>query len=658
MKILFSVVLLALSFFTHANIINIPDDYTTITAGINASADGDTVLVKPGTYTGSLNYYGKAITLGSLFLTTNDRSYIDSTVIKYSSNGQYVVNFTYGENKNSILCGFTISGLNGVRCINSSSPQILNNIFLTKENWAIRAENSEVIISDNIFDCTNGWLGYCPLWFVEGNPVITGNHIYGIGKLATHGIVLIDCSSSFIANNRITEMDYGIKSDGSSVIMNNFIANCYGVGIACDPQAKLINNTIVNNKNYGVSVSDSGGTVTNCIIWGNEFCFNPDNLPILKNNCLEGYIPLGSVNNGGNIFSDPCFTDSVDFRLQIISPCIEAGTADTTNLNLTEYDLDDNLRIQDGNGDGLPVIDIGCYESNIVTNPGYISGKITLINGTGNVEDVNVGIGAPVHPDENGNYTLAFSPKASPYNVTASVTGYLSQTIQNVEVIAGGTTENIDFTLYYYLPDSYLKFSADTLFFVTELQHEFIIKNISLLDINITAIDLGTSPIHYQPNDLSFPQYLAPNDSLELEMSFNIPTKPSPKEIQNDSIFIHTDIGSHILTIIYDDSWPSDIEDTNTQVSEFNLNNYPNPFNPSTTIRFMLKSDSNIELSVYNMKGEIVRTIAKGLYKSGHHDFKWDGNDSDKRSVTSGVYILKLYVDDKVGAVKNCIFLK
>lgn len=658
MKILFPVVLLILSFCIHANIINIPDDYSTIQAGINASAVGDTVLVKPGTYTGSLNYYGKAITLASLFFTTDDRSYIDSTVISYSSNGSYVVNFTYGEDKNSILYGFTISGLNGARCINSSSPQILSNIFLTEENWAIRAESSEVIISDNVFDCTDGWLGYCPLWFIEGNPVITGNRIYGVGKLHTHGIVLIDCPASFIANNRITEMDYGIKSEGSSVIMNNFIANCYGVGIACEPQAQLINNTVVNNSSYGVSITGIGGNVTNSIIWGNEFCFNPDDTPELKNNCLEGYIPVGSFDNGGNIFTDPCFADSVDFRLQIISPCIEAGTPDTTSLNLTEYDLDGNLRIQDGNGDGLSVVDIGCYESDIVTNPGYISGKITLINGTGNVEDVNVGIGNPVHPDANGDYTLAFSPEASPYNVTARLNDYLSQTIQNVEVMAGGTTENIDFTLFYYLPDSYLEFSADTLFYVTELYHDFIIKNISMTDINVTAIDRGSAPVHYEPYDLTFPQYLAPDDSLELMIALMIPTKPSSREIQNDSIFIHTDMGSYVIHVVYDDIYLNAIEDTDAQVSDFSLNNYPNPFNPSTIINFMLKSDSNIELSVYNLKGELVRTLAKDLYKSGYHDLNWNGKDSDQRTVTSGVYILKLSVDDKVGAVKNCIFLK
>lgn len=660
MKIFFPVVLLILSFCIHANIINIPDDYSTIQDGINASADGDTVLVKPGIYTGSLNYYGKAITLGSLFLATNDSSYIDSTVINYSSNGDYVVNFTSGEDKNSILCGFTISGTNGIICKNSSSPQILNNIFLTQENWAIRAEDSQVIISDNIFDCTGGWLSYCPLWFVGGDPVITGNIIYGVRKLYTHGIVLIGCTTSIIANNHITKMDYGIKSEGSSVITNNLVANCCGVGVSCHPQAKLINNTIVNNDSYGVRISTYGGEVTNCIIWGNEFCFNPDYSPVLENNCLEGYIPLGAVNNGGNIFSDPCFTDSVDYQLQIVSPCIESGTADTTSLNLTEYDLDDNLRIQDGNGDGLSVIDIGCYESNIVTNPGFISGNITLVNGTGNVEDVNVGIGTPVHPDANGDYTLAFSPEQSPYNVTASLNDYMSQTLQNVEVLPGGTTENIDFTLYYHLPDFYLEFSVDTLFFLTEFQfqQDFIIKNISGRDINITNIDRGSAPVIYQPYDLPFPQRLAPENSLEITMALMRPTKPSAKEIQNDSIFIHTDMGSYVIPVIYDDIYLNAIEEDYIQVSDFQLNNYPNPFNPSTIISFMLKSDSNIELSVYNLKGELVRTIAKGLYKSGYHNLKWYGKDSDQRTVTSGIYILKLYVDDKVGAVKNCILLK
>lgn len=70
-----------------ATIINIPDDYPTIQAGIDASSDCDTVLVQPGTYVENIDFNGHNIVVGSLFLTIGDTSYISSTVIDGDSSG-------------------------------------------------------------------------------------------------------------------------------------------------------------------------------------------------------------------------------------------------------------------------------------------------------------------------------------------------------------------------------------------------------------------------------------------------------------------------------------------------------------------------------------------------------------------------------------------
>jgi hypothetical protein len=80
-----------------STIINIPADYSTIQQGINASIDGDTVLVQPGTYVENINFNGQNIVLGSLFLTTGDTSYISQTVIDGDSAGT-VLTLTSGEN--------------------------------------------------------------------------------------------------------------------------------------------------------------------------------------------------------------------------------------------------------------------------------------------------------------------------------------------------------------------------------------------------------------------------------------------------------------------------------------------------------------------------------------------------------------------------------
>ena len=109
MKTLFFIfIFILLSSFLHATIINVPVPYTTIQDGINAATNSDTVLVQPATYFENINYNGKLITVGSLFLTTWDTTYISSTIIDGFSIGS-VVTFTNNENSSAILCGFTIT---------------------------------------------------------------------------------------------------------------------------------------------------------------------------------------------------------------------------------------------------------------------------------------------------------------------------------------------------------------------------------------------------------------------------------------------------------------------------------------------------------------------------------------------------------------------
>ena len=85
--------------------------------------------------------------------------------------------------------------------------------------------------------------------------------------------------------------------------------------------------------------------------------------------------------------------------------------------------------------------------------------------------------------------------------------------------------------------------------------------------------------------------------------------------------------------------------------------NYPNPFNPSTTISYSIPSDGNVELTVYNIKGQKVKTLINGTQPTGVYNVTWNGKDDNDRSVSSGLYFYKLRSSGKT-AVKKMLLLK
>ncbi|MCF7794707.1 MAG: T9SS type A sorting domain-containing protein [Candidatus Cloacimonetes bacterium] len=85
--------------------------------------------------------------------------------------------------------------------------------------------------------------------------------------------------------------------------------------------------------------------------------------------------------------------------------------------------------------------------------------------------------------------------------------------------------------------------------------------------------------------------------------------------------------------------------------------NYPNPFNPTTKISFGLHKDQNVEISVYNIKGEKVKTLINSELEAGYHDVIWNGKDDDNKSCSSGVYFYKMKADDFI-RTRKMILLK
>ena len=178
-KMIFSV--LFLSFIFNQNSIYIPDDYSTIQAGINAANDGDTVFVSPGTYYENINFNGKNISL-----IGEDR---ETTIIDGNQN-DVVIRFVNNENNSSLLKSFTIKNGNGGVMgggieVYYSSPifddLIVENNGGSNHGGGIALEGGSTLIKNSI---------------IRNNSSITGGGIYCIGSPTLSKVIINNNTSA------------------------------------------------------------------------------------------------------------------------------------------------------------------------------------------------------------------------------------------------------------------------------------------------------------------------------------------------------------------------------------------------------------------------------------------------------------------------------
>jgi len=96
----------------------------------------------------------------------------------------------------------------------------------------------------------------------------------------------------------------------------------------------------------------------------------------------------------------------------------------------------------------------------------------------------------------------------------------------------------------------------------------------------------------------------------------------------------------------------------NYLADQYVISNYPNPFNPTTTIALSISEESGVELSIYNLKGQKIKTLLNDRILAGEHSIIWNGEDDSGKIVSSGVYLYKLNVNNRIEAVKKCLLMK
>ena len=128
-------------------------------------------------------------------------------------------------------------------------------------------------------------------------------------------------------------------------------------------------------------------------------------------------------------------------------------------------------------------------------------------------------------------------------------------------------------------------------------------------------------------------------EPVEIEGDFNEPADLYCNSF--DDILAVPNFGGNSVEFI-DISGTQSINDIFDNTKQIEARNYPNPFNPTTTIDFSIQLDSEVELTIYNIKGQKVKQLVSDQLSVGQHTVIWNGTDNNGKSVSSGIYFYKL----------------
>jgi hypothetical protein len=355
--------------------------FLTIQYAIDASVNGDSVIVLPGVYSGGIIYNGKNITISSLYSSTQDESYIASTVIDGGGNGS-VVRFHNGETNNAKLIGFTIqNGLTGMGELGAGIDISGNNTSPLMDRLIIQNNNS--------FSGKGGGVHFHSIY---GKPILKNSIIKNNTSNSAGGGIAITSSTTDIQNCRI--FNNSAPNNGSAIshhigtselsespIINCEIYNNIGPNVIAGTGIVLLNSTIYNNN--GSIQTNGNSAIINSII-GNDHSIINQSIMKIYNSIIQGGtnnistpIPSNITLTLSNIIiSNPRFVNATtnNFTLSDYSLGIGGGVASSQfYLNSNNIPIIYNAPIADIDGNSRPNPtgsnpDIGARENNLGTN--------------------------------------------------------------------------------------------------------------------------------------------------------------------------------------------------------------------------------------------------------------------------------------------------
>lgn len=656
MKILITILCLFYLSILTATVIMVPVDEPTIQEGINATAEGDTVLVQPGTYIENINFNGNNITVASLFLTTQDSSYISQTIIDGNNDGCVVI-FENGEDSTAVLCGFTITNGfengfygGGITCRYNVCPSLLNLIIIGNDSedrgGGILCMDSSLHLQDVIIASNgdNSWQGgglYCLTSdIVLENVIISDNFATGGG-----GIYCNDNSNLILSN---------------VTIVDNYAGQ--GGGIGCgSSNLTILNSTLRNNSaSFGGAISCSSSIL------------DLENVEISNNQAID---------SGGGIHSSyNCNLSLENVNLMHNSAGLYGGSINLwqSALDMVDCQLENNTcghPSYDGRGGAMYVRDSSTYifrcgfnnnSADFHAGAIYFRQSLAEIYGcsfVGNISEGNVG--GLYFFNSNGvnieNCTF--------YNNLGTDSGAIRFYRENML----SSTHNMKNTICWNNLPVEILCSADGLGNSFEVSYCDIEGGLDAIVTNNNAIiTWSDSNINEDPLFID-----SINGDVHLiEDSPCIDTGDPISPLDPDGSI--ADMGAYF----YDQS--VDAFDYDIPISEISiqLSNFPNPFNPETTISFNLPEDTKVRLEIFNIKGQRVKDFTvtlSGVEELGNnksttprpstslrmtqagsrqYSVVWDGTNQNNQPVSSGIYLYQLKVNGEAIASKKCLLLK
>lgn len=366
-------VILLSTMFLGADILHVPASYHYISLAILAAADGDTILVAPGNYSGIIDFEGKGILLASNYIFSGSEADIYNTRLRGNYSDTSLINFRNAETDSSRLCGFTVT--------NSSAPAQGGALYCdgaTPVISQVRFEGNEATSGGAVFlneaypvfeDCefvSNSGSDYGGAMYLENSSVSLDNCIFrdnfcgGDDVTGRAGAIFASNSSIYCRDSDFIENESQAHAGAiylsyaqADLYRCNFSGNTAGgnVGGVYFYNSELLN--VINCTFYNNTGSDAGALrfyhstatvdvpfILNTVLWGNSPSEITCSMDDLENELMIAYSDIeggeeGIVTNDnaqilwldGNIEAEPLFMDSGEhfFAYESGSPCIDAG---------------------------------------------------------------------------------------------------------------------------------------------------------------------------------------------------------------------------------------------------------------------------------------------------------------------------------------------